>query len=150
MSPLPIRLRPLLLAGALLCAAAATGHVAAQDVDATAMIRGGLQAAQLIDQGKTAELWNGAAPAAQKRVKRDDFVGQVAQARSPLGALLQRSWVALNRQTLANADADMAGQYVSIEYESRFANAPDRAVREMTSFHLDRDGVWRFSGYVLR
>ncbi len=148
MRPLPIRLHPL-LAGILLLAAG-TGSAAAQDVDATAMIRSGLRATQQVDQDKAAELWDDATPAARKGVKRSDFVSQVAQARNPLGAVLQRDWVAINRQTVANADAEMAGQYVSVEYESRFANAPDRTVREITSFHLDRDGVWRFSGYVLR
>ena len=29
-------------------------------------------------------------------------------------------------------------------------NPIDRSTRELVSFHLDRDGTWRFSGYVLR
>lgn len=141
-------LRPLLV-GVLLFATG-MGCVSAQNVDANAMISGGLQVVQIVDQNKAGDLWDGAAPAAKKRVTRADFISQVAQARAPLGAAQQRTWVAVNRQVVIDADADYAGQYVSVEYETRFANAADRIVREMTSFHFDRDGIWRFAGYVVR
>ena len=114
------------------------------------MVRGGLQAVQMVDQNKVGELWDGAAAAARKRVTRDEFIKQVAAVRNPMGAPQQRTWVAINRQVVNDADADLGGQYVSVEYESRFANKPAAVVRELVSFHLDRDRVWRFSGYVLR
>jgi hypothetical protein len=127
-----------------LCAAAA------QDVEPSDMTRGGLQAIQMVDQNKSGELWDGAAPAAKKRVARADFIDQVAKARNAMGTPQQRTWVAVNRQVVNDADPDLGGQYVSVEYESRFAGKPDAVVRELVSFHLDRDRVWRFSGYVLR
>lgn len=126
------------------------GPASAQDADPTNMVRGGLQVIQMVDQGQVGELWDGATPAAKKRVTRPEFIRQVGQSRSPLGAAQQRTWVAINRQTVANEDADLAGQYVNVEYETRFANATNRVVRELTSFRLDRDGSWRLSGYVLR
>ncbi|WP_225782260.1 DUF4019 domain-containing protein [Xenophilus sp. Marseille-Q4582] len=121
----------------------------AQDVDATQMIRGSLQVVQLIDQGRTAELWEGASAGARKRVAREDFVRQVAQARAPLGAPQARTWVSVNRLAAGGDDPDLAGQYVSVEYETRFAGQAQN-VRELTTFHLGRDGTWRFSGYVIR
>jgi hypothetical protein len=126
------------------------GLAAAQDVEPSDMVRGGLQAIQMVDQAKAGELWDGSAPGARKRVTRADFISQIAKAREPLGAAQQRTWVAVNRQVVNDADADLAGQYVSVEYETRFANKPAAMVRELVSFHLDRDRVWRFSGYVLR
>jgi hypothetical protein len=126
------------------------GAARAQDIDATAMIRGGLQVIQMIDTGNTAELWDGAAPGAKKRVTRPDFIRQVTQARTPLGVPQQRTWVAVNRQAVKNEDPDLAGQYVSIEYETRFANRTSGSARELITFHLDSDGTWRFSGYVVR
>jgi hypothetical protein len=126
------------------------GAAAAQDVEASDMVRGGIQAIQMIDQGKADELWEGATPATRKRVTRTDFLAKVSMSRSPLGAPLQRTWVAVNRQAVGDPDTDTAGQYVSIEYETRFSNKPDGTLRELVSFHLDRDRVWRFSGYVLR
>ncbi|RYF74732.1 MAG: DUF4019 domain-containing protein [Comamonadaceae bacterium] len=141
-------LMKLLLASALV--AGLWQRAAAQDVDPGDMVRGGLQVIQMIDQGKVGELWDGAAPATKKRVSRADFAAQVGKARSPLGAPQQRTWVAINRQVVADADADLAGQYVSVEYETRFANRPNATARELVSFHLDRDQSWRVSGYVLR
>lgn len=138
----------------ILCAAALLGgwlHLAfAQDVEPSDLVRGGLQAIQMIDQNKTGELWDGATPAARKRVARSDFVSQVAKARMPLGAPQQRTWVAINRQVVGDGDPDLAGQYVSIEYETRFANNANATVRELVTFQLGSDRVWRFSGYVLR
>jgi len=145
------RLQAAAAAGALgLALALPPAAARAQDVDATRMIQGGLAAIQLVDRGSVGELWDGAAAGARKKVTRADFIQQVTQARRPLGAPLQRTWVAINRQAVANEDADMAGQYVSVDYETRFANQPERSTRELVSFHLDRDGTWRFSGYVLR
>lgn len=140
------------LLGSLALLAGWLGHAGAQEVEASDMVRGGLQVIQLVDQAKTGELWDGAAPAAKKRVARADFMAQISKVRGPLGAPLQRTWVAINRQVVADADADLAGQYVSVEYETRFTNtAANRAsMRELISFHMDRDKVWRFSGYVLR
>lgn len=138
----------LFLAAALLCCG--FGPAAAQDVEASDMVRGGMQAIQMIDQGKAGELWDGATPATRKRLTRADFTGQVTKSRAPLGAPRQRTWVAINRQVTIDPDADMAGQYVSVEYETRFANKPEGTLRELVSFHLDRDRTWRFSGYVLR
>ena len=126
------------------------GLALAQDADPTNMVRGGLQAIQMVDQGKVGDLWDGAAPATKKRVTRPEFVRQVEASRSPLGAAQQRTWISVNRQMVANEDPDLAGQYVSVEYETRFANATDRVVREMTSFRLEPNGTWRLTGYVLR
>ena len=134
-----------LLAGAL-------GNAAAQDVEPSDMVRGGLQVIQLVDQARIGDLWDGATPAAKKRVSRADFMAQISKVRGPLGAPLQRTWVAINRQVVADNDPELAGQYVSVEYETRFTNtAASRAsMRELVSFHMDSDKVWRFSGYVLR
>ena len=123
---------------------------APQDVEPSDLVRGGMQALQMVDQNRVGELWDGATAAARKKVGREEFVGQVAKVRAPLGAAQQRMWVGINRQVLSDADADLAGQYASIEFESRFGNAPNRSVRELVTFRLDSDRVWRFSGYVLR
>jgi hypothetical protein len=140
--------KKLLLGAALL--AGWMGLASAQEADPTNMVRGGLQAIQMVDQGKIGELWDGAASVTKKRVARPEFVRQVEASRSPLGAAQQRTWMSVNRQMVASEDPDVAGQYVSIEYETRFANAANRVVREMTSFRLDPSGTWRLSGYVLR
>lgn len=138
----------LLLTAALLCSW--LGAASAQDLEASDMVRGGMQAIQMIDQGRAGELWDGAAPVARKRMARADFTGQIARSRAPLGVPQMRTWVTVNRQVMSDPDGDTAGQYVSVEYETRFANRPESTLRELVSFHLDSDRIWRFSGYVLR
>lgn len=114
------------------------------------MVQGAQQAAQLIDQNRIGELWDGAALATRQRVARDGFVADISAARSRVGAARQRAWVAINRQSVGEGNDNIAGQYVSVEFESRFSANPGRSQRELLSFHLERDGNWRFSGYVLR
>ncbi|NVM89923.1 hypothetical protein FHT32_003580 [Variovorax sp. SG517] len=127
------------------------GPAAAQEIlEASDMVRGGMQAIDMIDQGKAGELWDGAAPGTRKRVTRAEFVSQVARSRAQIGMPQMRTWVSVNRQVVTAPDSDTAGQYVSIEYETRFASKPDGTVRELVSFHLDQDRVWRFSGYALK
>jgi len=145
----PMRIK-LLLGLSLL--AAWLAPATAQEVEASDMVRGGMQVIQMVDQGKTGELWDGATAATKKQVARGEFMTQISKARGPLGAPVQRTWVAVNRQVVADSNADVAGQYVSIEYETRFTNAAANrdSMRELVSFHLDGDKVWRFSGYLLR
>jgi len=138
----------LLLTGALLWCRLAPST--AQEVEASDMVRGGMQAIQMIDRGQAGELWDGATAATRKRVSRADFISGVASSRLSLGGPQIRTWVAVNRQVLANADADTAGHYVTIEYETRFSSKPGATRREVVRFHLDPDRLWRFSGYVLR
>lgn len=126
------------------------GTARAQDVDATSMIRGGLEVIRMIDAGNTGELWDGAAPGAKKRITRADFIRQVTQARTPLGAPQQRTWVTVERVAMNNEDPELAGQYVNVFYETRFAGRTGASAREQITFHLDPDGTWRFSGYVVR
>ncbi|MBU2286074.1 MAG: DUF4019 domain-containing protein [Gammaproteobacteria bacterium] len=147
-------MRPMtrLLAAAALLACGWLQPAIAQTLepDPTDLVRGGLQVVQMIDLDKTGELWDGAAAATRKRVARDDFTGQVAKARAALGAPRQRTWYAINRQFIADGDADLKGQFVNIEYETRFSNDANTTRRELVTFHLDSDRVWRFSGYVIR
>ena len=124
-------------------------RAAAQDVNPSDMLRGAQQIVQLVGEGRTGELWDGAAAATKKRVPRAEFITTLAGTRGNLGVTQQRVWVAITRVTLDVADPAMAGQYLSVEFETRFAGSnPSR--RELVSFHRERDGVWRFSGYVLR
>lgn len=141
---------PRLLLAALLLLCSGLFPALAEDVEASDMVRGGLQAIQMIDRNEAGELWDGATPATRKRITRTDFASKVARSRAPLGGPQQRTWVAVHRQVVTDPDADAAGQYVSVEYETRFGNTPERTLRERVSFRLDADRTWRFSGYVVR
>ena len=121
-------------------------QVARQDAE---MSGAAAQVIQLMDQGKSAEIWDGASPVAKAVVNRQDFVTQIAADRTRLGAPTERKQVAVTRAAYAAGGAVPAGNYINVVYATKFANNP-QPVRELVSFHLDEDKTWRVSGYSLR
>lgn len=107
------------------------------------------QVIQLVDQGKMAELWDGASPVAKAVVTRQDFVTQVSADRTRLGAPTERKQVAVTRAAYAAGGQVPAGNYINVVFATRFANVAE-PVRELVSFHLDDDKTWRVSGYSVR
>ncbi len=121
-------------------------QVARQDAE---MSGAAAQVIQLMDQGKSAEIWDGASPVAKAVVNRQDFVTQIAADRTRLGAPTERKQVAVTRAAYAAGGAVPAGNYINVVFATRFANAAE-PVRELVSFHLDEDKIWRVSGYSVR
>ena len=117
-------------------------QVARQDAE---MSGAAAQVIQLMDQGKSAEIWDGASPVAKAVVNRQDFVTQIAADRTRLGAPTERKQVAVTRAAYAAGGAVPAGNYINVVFATRFANAAE-PVRELVSFHLDEDKTWRVSG----
>ncbi|MDS9991654.1 DUF4019 domain-containing protein [Xanthomonas sp. A2111] len=121
----------------------APGPLAKQDAQ---MAQAGLRAAQLVDAGRTGELWDGASAVAKKAVTRAVFVREIDAARARLGALLGRGVASVARVQYAAGSQVPPGTYVNISFPSRFANAP-QPVRELVSLRLDEDKTWRLVGY---
>ncbi|UYB53710.1 DUF4019 domain-containing protein [Xanthomonas sp. AM6] len=124
-------------------APAAPGPLSKQDAQ---MAQAGLRAAQLVDAGRSGELWDGASAVAKKAVTREVFVRQVEAARARLGALLGRGVASVARVQYAAGSQVPPGVYVNVSFPSRFANAP-QPVRELVSLRLDEDKTWRLVGY---
>ena len=116
-------------------------------IEPSAVRDAGLRLVQAIDAEQAAQLWDGASSVTRKAVTRDAFVAGVAQARKPLGAALGRDWVAVRRDRSTGAGTP-PGQYASAEFAVLFAG--NRVARELVSFRLDEDNVWRFTGYVIK
>lgn len=108
-----------------------------------------LQAARLVDAGQTAQLWDGASAVARKAVTRDAFTKQVSADRARLGALVGRGQPSISRVRFNAGAAVPEGLYLNVTYPTRFANSP-QPVRELVSFRLDEDKVWRLAGYSVR
>ena len=133
------------------CAAALLVHTAQAQSSvqgADAMIQASTAVAQMIDQGKPAEVWNGATQMAKNTVTRDVFVTKVNEARKPLGAVSSRTWTAVRRQVEPTGTQIPAGHSMSVEYDTVFSTG--KSVRELVTFRLDEDTVWRFMGYWLQ
>ena len=107
------------------------------------------QVIQLVDQNRTAEVWEGASVVAKSVVSKDNFVRQVSSDRQKLGAPSERKQVGVTRAAYAAGGQVPAGNYINVVYATRFASTP-KPVRELVSFHLDNDKTWRVSGYSLR
>jgi hypothetical protein len=121
-------------------------QVARQDAEMTSAAT---RVVQMVDQNKAAEVWAGASPVAKGVVALGEFVRQVALDRQKLGAVAERKQLAVTRAVYPQGGQVPAGNYVNVVYVTRFANSP-QPVRELVSFHLDDDKIWRVSGYSVR
>jgi hypothetical protein len=120
--------------------------VAKQDAD---MAAAAAWVVQTVDKNNAAEVWRGASPVAKNVVTLEEFVKQIASDRQRLGAVTDRKQAALTRAVYPAGGQVPAGNYVNVAYLTKFANSP-QPIRELVSFHLDDDKVWRVSGYSLR
>ena len=113
------------------------------------MNQAALKAAQMIDANQIGPLWDGASAVAKKAVSRDAFVEQIVAERARLGALVGRGGSSVTRVKYGTGAQVPEGLYVNVSFPTRFANVP-QPVRELISFRLDEDNIWRLSGYSLR
>ncbi|MGO4222332.1 DUF4019 domain-containing protein [Lysobacter sp. TAF61] len=120
----------------------------ARDIDPNSLATAGLQAAQLIDSGRAAEVWDGASAVAKRSVDRKKFTDSVTAQRKPLGATMARRWTVVSRHSTPGTEQLPAGTYANVEFDTLFAG--NRAGHELISFRQDEDGTWRLAGYVLK
>jgi hypothetical protein len=113
------------------------------------MIAAAHQVVALIDAGRAQEIWEGASPAVRRIVPRAEFLMQVEADRARLGAPVSRGEPTVSRERYVAGGRVPQGEYVNIAFPTRFATT-DAPVRELVSFRLDEDRVWRVSGYSLR
>ena len=121
-------------------------QVAKQDADMTAAAQ---RVAQLVDGQQAASVWDGASAVARKAVTRDVFANNVNADRAKLGALVSRGKPSITRVQYPAGASVPEGIYLNVSFPTRFANNA-QPVRELVSFRLDEDKVWRASGYSVR
>jgi Protein of unknown function (DUF4019) len=121
---------------------------AAPEIGAAQVASAGEEVVKLVDQSRFTDLWNSASFATPKVAQQSQFNSDLVNSHQPLGAPTSRTWMVVARQTLGADKGSIAGQYLNIEYETRFARGDVK--RELVSLRFDEDRVWRFAGYVLR
>jgi hypothetical protein len=107
------------------------------------------QIAGLVDSNRAAEAWKGASAVARKAVPEQTFVNQLAADRKRLGALTSRGQPVVTRVKYGAGATVPEGLYINVSFPTQFANSP-QPVRELVSFRLDEDKVWRLAGYSVR
>ncbi|MCL1634253.1 DUF4019 domain-containing protein [Luteimonas sp. SX5] len=120
--------------------------LAKQDADTT---QAATQVLGLVDANRIAEVWEGASPTMKRLVTKDEFIKQVTIDRNRLGAPASRGKAVVSRSQFNAGGQVPAGLYINVNFPTKFAKAP-QPVRELVSFRLDEDKVWRVSGYSLR
>ncbi len=117
-----------------------------QDADIT---RAAQQVVQMIDAGQAGEVWDMSTERVKGMVPRETFVQEIGRDRANLGAPAQRGEAVVTRSQFEAGGQVPEGIYLNVIFPSRFANTAE-PVRELVSFRLDEDQVWRVSGYSLR
>ncbi len=100
----------------------------------------------LVDSGKYADSWQEASQFFKTAVTKEKWQDALHGTRDPLGKMLSRKLKsATYTKTLPGAPD---GQYVVIQYESSFERK--QAAVETVTPMLDKDGMWRVSGYYIK
>jgi len=100
----------------------------------------------LVDEGRYAESWDKASQIFRAAVRKDQWVKSLETARKPLGKVIRRNLKSEQYTTSLPGAPD--GKYVVIQYETSFQNKMS-AIETVTP-SLERDGIWRVSGYYIR
>jgi hypothetical protein len=128
--------------------AAFTVHAFAAQPDADA-IQKAQQAAQswlaLVDSSQYSATWDEAAAPFKSAISKPDWEVAVRAARAPAGQLENR--VLISATYSEHLPGAPAGEYVVIQYKTRFGQAS--AIETVTPTK-DADGIWRVSGYFIK
>ena len=107
------------------------------------------QVVQMIDANRVGDAWDLSTDVVKRIVPRDSFVQQITADRARLGAPTARGQAVVTRTQFQEGGEVPAGLYINVAFPTTFANSAE-PVRELVSFRLDEDQVWRLSGYSLR
>ncbi|HSH94429.1 MAG TPA: DUF4019 domain-containing protein [Roseimicrobium sp.] len=100
----------------------------------------------LVDAGKYAESWQGAAGVFQATVSQSQWQSALDSVRKPLGSLVSRKLKSAKYTKSLPGAPD--GEYVVLQFETSFTNKK-QSVETVTPM-LDKDGKWKVSGYFIK
>lgn len=101
---------------------------------------------QLIDAGKFSESWDNSASLFKAAVAKEQWEQMLHATRDPLGKVQSRKLKSATYTKSLPGAPD--GEYVVIRYDTSFEHKQS-AVETITPT-LDKDGVWRVSGYYIK
>jgi len=100
----------------------------------------------LLDAGKMGIAWDSASAHLKSVVTRKKWITEIQSARKPFGKLDKRTATRFARShSLPGAPE---GDYSIIEFDSVYANG--KKATEQVIWMLEKDEVWRVSGYYIR
>ena len=100
----------------------------------------------LVDAGRYADSWDGAAASFQQKFSEEQWGQTMSSFRAPLGKLMSRQLMNASYET--NLPDAPIGKYYVIQFRTRFAGYP--TVLETVTTMQEPNGQWRVSGYLIR
>ena len=100
----------------------------------------------LVDKGKYEKSWIEAAQYFKSAVSKDRWGQAIRAARKPLGKNLFRELMSKSYHTSLPGVPD--GEYVVIQFKTSFENK--KSATETITPMMDKDGMWRVSGYYIK
>jgi hypothetical protein len=100
----------------------------------------------IVDSQKYAESWKETAELFRNAVPPNQWAQSLRAVRKPLGKLVSREVKTKVFKTSLPGAPD--GEYVVIQFETSFENK--KAAAETITPMMDKDGVWRVSGYYIK
>jgi predicted SnoaL-like aldol condensation-catalyzing enzyme len=101
---------------------------------------------RIVDEGKYSESWEEASEYFKQAIKQDQWEQAVQSVREPLGKLISRKVKSATYTTSLPGAPD--GQYVVIQFNTSFENK--KSGIETVTPKMDKDGMWRVSGYYIK
>jgi hypothetical protein len=101
---------------------------------------------KIVDKGKYGESWEESSEYFKQAVTQDQWEQAVQAVREPLGKLISRKVKSAIYTTSLPGAPD--GQYVVIQFSTSFENK--KSGIETVTPRMDRDGMWRVSGYYIK
>ena len=100
----------------------------------------------MLDEGKYAESWQNTSSYFKNVIDEGQWEKTLKSVRRPLGDILSRKAISQTYTQALPGAPD--GEYVVIQYKSSFRNKAS-AIETVTP-SLEKDGVWRVSGYYIK
>ena len=100
----------------------------------------------IVDKGKYVESWNESSEYFKQAVTRKQWEQAVKSVRQPLGKLISRKVKSATYTSSLPGAPD--GQYVVIQFNTSFENK--KSGIETVTPMIDKDGIWRVSGYYIK
>jgi hypothetical protein len=140
---MPIRTSLYSLAIALLIS---VGSAMATTSDETAAVAAAQKWLDIVDRGEYNAAWESGATFLKDNVGEARFAQQLTNVRKPMGDVISRKVESKKFSTSAPGAPD--GKYVMIQFKTSFAHKKS-AVETITP-SLEKDGVWKVTGYFIK
>ena len=101
---------------------------------------------RIVDEGKYIESWKESSEYFKQAIRQDQWEQAVKAVREPLGKLISRK--VKSASYTASLPGAPDGQYVVIQFNTSFENK--KSGMETVTPKMDKDGMWRVSGYYIK